>query len=127
MDVKSSIYAKGCQTDADRDWYHGKLTRDLAEATLRASGSNCFLIRESEGSSNLVLSLIQAGDFSHVKIEYTPEGYCLKSKSVQKFFKDLHELIAYYCKNDLSISSKLAMTLGEVCKKREESASKLIS
>ena len=105
-------YAKGSQADSDKDWYHGELTKDQAEEALRGGGSsNCFLVRESNGS--LVLSL-RHHDIKHIKIERGPGWYQLEHhiQSPEKRFSDLNELVSHYCINGIESTS-----LGIACKK----------
>ena len=110
--MATNVYAKGCPVNSDKDWYHGELTRDQAEETLRASGSNCFLIRESKG--NLVLSLIYHGDIHHTVIKRGPGGYSLSSV---KNFSDLNELVSYCHNNPIITESGETLTLGAACRK----------
>ena len=103
--MASNVYAKGCLIDSDKDWYHGELTRNQAEEALRASGSNCFLIRESEG--NLILSLIHYGEIYHNVIKHGPGWYSLSS---EERFSDLNELVSYYHNNAIITESGEALT-----------------
>ena len=93
--MAANIYYEACHEDSDKDWYHGELTRDQAEESLRASGSNCFLIRESKGS--LVLSLLLHGQIHHLKIKHGPRWYSLEGRSSIERFSDLNELVSYHC------------------------------
>ena len=115
MDVASSanVYSKGSLLSYDKDWCHGKLTRAQAEEALKASGSDCFLIRE-DGKA-LVLSLIHHGHVHHVNIKYGPGWYELESGSAQYSINELDELVSFYSSNP--ISNKLKFTLGVACKK----------
>ena len=89
--AESSIYTKGLHVNSNKEWYHGELTREQAEKTLRDNGSDCFLIRESKGS--LVLSLIKQGETLHYKITHQLGWYTLSGSSQQ--FKKLNELVDY--------------------------------
>ena len=108
--------------DSDKDWYHGELTSDQAEEILRASGSNCFLIRESKG--NLVLSLIQPGVIYHTVIKRGPGWYSLSS---EKSFSDLNELVSYYHKNPIITESGETLKLGAACRKADHNSGKVHS
>ena len=88
------------------------MTRDGAEQALRASGCDCFLVRESKGA--LVLSVVYHQHISHIKIEYGASWYKLDLDSVQENFAELDELLSYY--HSHTISDKLKVKLGEVCK-----------
>ena len=101
--------------DSDQDWYHGQLTRAEAEQALRAAGHDSFLIRESKGA--MVLSLLSGNKLCHIRIKYGPGSYMLEAESVKRSFSQLKELIAYY--RDHSISERLAVKLGKVCKKKK--------
>ncbi len=110
-----SIYMKGHQLDSDKEWYHGELTREQAEKTLRDNGSDCFLIRESKGS--LVLSLINHGETHHGKITHQLGWYSIDGWS--KKFKELSELVEYISTHNITphtISREIFV--GEICKKR---------
>ena len=80
----SSIYTKGSLVDSDKDWYHGELTRVLAEKPPRDPNQdpNCFFIRESRARAKrtIVMTLIYHGMPYHITIlEYGPGQYRLKS------------------------------------------------
>ncbi len=116
--MAESDYTKGLPVDSDKEWYHGELTREQAEMTLRDNGSDCFLIRESKES--LVLSLIDLGKCYHIKIEYKPGLY--KLSGVSKHFKELEDLVSYITINQINLGSDAMdqIYLGKVCKKRKE-------
>ena len=118
--MASNVYAEGDPVDSDKDWYHGMLTRDQAEETLRASGYNYFLIRESKGS--LVLSLIHHGDIYHIVIKRGPGGYSLSSV---EHFSDLNELVSYYHNNAIITESGVTITLGATCRKTDHNLGKV--
>lgn len=98
MAVAGSVYHIGYLVGADKDWYHGELTRDEAEESLKASGCNCFLIRQSQGV--LVLSLIHNGLFLHITIKCGPDWYELESGTAQYCFSELEEMVTYYCSHN---------------------------
>ena len=119
MAVPSSSpdYAKG---SISGDWYHGELTRVEAEQALRASGHDCFLIRESRG---LVLSFINSGRTHHIKFAYGPGYYKLKIDSEQEKFAEIEDLVSYYRSHYISDShDSLKVKLGNVCMKQETKA-----
>ena len=117
--MASNVYAKACPVDSDKDWYHGELTRDQAEETLRASGADCFLIRKSKG--RLILSLIHHGEIYHAVIEHGPGWYSLSSK---KSFSDLNELVSYHLNHPIITESGEALTLGAACRKADHNSGK---
>jgi hypothetical protein len=92
MAVASYLYEKGFLIGSDRDWYHGELTTEEAEQALKASGCDCYLIRQSQGV--LVLSHIHGGRFTHTKIVGGERGFSL-ADSPQPF-SELPELISHY-------------------------------
>ncbi len=111
----SNVYTKGLQVDSDKEWYHGELTREQAEMTLRDNGSDCFLIRESKGY--LVLSLINHGETDHAKITNQLGWYSIDSWS--KKFKELNELVEYISTHNITPDTiSCEIFLGEICKKR---------
>ena len=109
----SSTYTKGCLDGSDKEWYHGELTREEAEEALKASDSDCFLIRHCQGI--LVLSLIHDGEIHHITIKYGPGWYELENGSAQYSFPELEDLVTYYW--SYPISPDNAFTLGEACEK----------
>ncbi len=50
-------YMKGLQVDSDKEWYHGELTREQAEMTLRDNGSNCMLPHSREQRLSCAISM----------------------------------------------------------------------
>ena len=109
----ADLYTKGCVSDSDKDWFHGKLTKREAEQVLAQSGGNCFLIRESK--RYLVLSLSQDGETHHFGIQYGPGWYKL-NEGKEKFI-ELQELVGYYHDNPI-IGGK---TLNVACQKAPHS------
>ncbi len=107
---------KGLQVDSDKEWYHGELTREQAEMTLRDNGSDCFLIRESKGS--LVLPLINYVEAQHYKITHQLGWYSFTGWS--KKFKEMSELVEYISTHDITpiTTFRHAIFAGEICKKR---------
>ena len=77
---------------SDKEWYHGELTRDVAEQALKASGCDCFLIRHCQGV--LVLSLVQNGNTTHIPIKYGPGWYKLEGST--QTFSELQELTHHF-------------------------------
>ena len=96
---------------SDKEWYHGEITRDEAEQALKASGSDCFLIRHCQGV--LVLSLIHDGEFHHITVNYGPGWYELENGSAQYSFTEVEDLVDYYC--EYIISPKNEIMLGVSC------------
>ena len=109
----ADLYAKGCVSDSDKDWFHGELTKEEAEEALAQSDGCCFLIRGSK--RYLVLSLSQDGETYHFRIEYGPGWY--KLKEGKKSFSDLQELVSYYQGNPI-VGDK---TLNVACQKMSHS------
>lgn len=107
-------YAKGSVLGYADAWYHGDLTRDQAEQALRASSSDCFLIREQ--NSDLILSLTRHGQFSHIRINYGPGWFELETNSPQYSFMELEELVSHY-KSNATCECNSRLTLGEVCRR----------
>ena len=42
MAVAGPVYDKGRLAGSDKEWYHGELTRDKAEQSLKASSCDCL-------------------------------------------------------------------------------------
>lgn len=101
-------------------WFHGKISRGEAERALVASPSDCcFLVRESLGVGELVLSLMQSGEISHAKILRRPGGYALEGSD--NAFRELRELVEHYCMHPIG---ETFGTLGSVCQKEAAAATR---
>ena len=109
-----------------KDWFHGELTRRKAEQALTASDFDCFLIRQSQGSGDFVLSLTQQGKLAHIKIKYGPSGYELQGAPQLRFF-GLQELVNCYsrCTDTYTIDGD-KFKLGIACKKTSIHAGMLL-
>ena len=108
----NGVYAKGSLECFGEVWFHGELSRDEAEHTLGASGSDCFLVRQSQGYP--CLSLLHRGKFYHLKVEYGAGWYRLEGLSSR--FSDLRELVSHYHTNP--ISNDLPVKLVLTCRRR---------
>lgn len=88
------IYTKGEPEGISKhSWYHGNITKDQAEAALRLSDDNGFLVRVS--GDNLVLSKRHTGGWrSHDIIHRSPRGYRLEEKV--EWFQSVLDMISYY-------------------------------
>ena len=118
MAVPVTLYAKGSLFGCDEAWYHGDLTRVEAEQALRASGCDCFLIRQSRAA--LVLSLIHHGQVHHLNIKHGPGWYELESDSPAIYsFPELEVLVSYYSSEPIVISKDLKPTLRVACERTE--------
>jgi hypothetical protein len=115
--VEVTGYTKGFFVGSDKDWYHGELTGEEAERVLKASGSDCFLIRQS--CDILVLSLTYGGEFHHLTIRHGPGRYELENGTAQYNFPELEELVDYYSSYPLTLDSD--MKLGQTCDKENGS------
>lgn len=79
-------------------WYHGKVSRDLAERWLKEVSFDCFLVRESEKRvGEYSLSLKHKGIVKHFRID-VKRGSKLRYElfGAQKSFPSLPDLIEYY-------------------------------
>jgi hypothetical protein len=108
-------YTKGFFAGSGKDWYRGELTREEAEQALKASGCDCFLIRQSRGV--LVMSLIHGEEIHHITIIYGPGRYELETGTAQYSFPELEELVDYYCSYPITLGSD--MKLGKTCGKEK--------
>jgi hypothetical protein len=113
-ELAATGYTKGFFVGLDKDWYHGDLSEEEAEAVLKTSGCDCFLIRQS--CDILVLSLIHGGEFHHITILYGPGWYELENGTAQYSFPELEELVDYYCSYPITLDSD--MKLGQTCEKK---------
>jgi hypothetical protein len=114
-ELAATGYTKGFFVGSDKDWYHGDLGEEEAEQALKASGCDCFLIRQSRGV--LVLSLVHGGEFHHIAILSRPGWYELENGTAQYSFPELEELVDYYCSYPLTLDSD--MKLGQICDKED--------
>ena len=79
-------------------WYHGKVSRDLAERCLKEVSFDCFLVRESEKRvGEYSLSLKHKGIVKHFRID-VKRGSRIRYElfGSQKSFPTLPDLIEYY-------------------------------
>ena len=89
----NGIYSKGELEDlAKYKWYHGKLTREQADAALSDRDHKSFLIRHHY--DKLILSRSNRGQIYHAIIQRSPKGYQLEGK--RKLFSTIPEMITYY-------------------------------
>ena len=106
----ATSYDKVC--DCQKDWFHGELTRDEAVHALKQSGDDCFLVRESK---TLVLSFSHGDEIWHIKIKQGLGWYKLEGGQVS--FRELQQLINYYCDNPMTLCGKSRGTLRVACTK----------
>ena len=86
-------------------WYHGKISRVMADKRLRIFPSDCFLIRESENRiGSFSLSLKFAGIIKHFRIDrqQTSGRYCLYG--AQRSFTSLTTLVDHHTQYCVSSS-----------------------
>ncbi|XP_072179949.1 cytoplasmic protein NCK2-like isoform X1 [Diadema setosum] len=78
----------------DRDWFHGRITRQESEKVLHCQGeSGLFLIRESETMPGDFAVSVKAPDrVKHFKVTQTDKKYCIG----QRKFDTLDELVDHY-------------------------------
>ena len=108
-----SPYSKGSLSCSDKNWFHGELTRKEAEQCLRATGYDCFLVRQSERL--LFLSLAHHGKIHHMSINYGSGWYELENSLLRQKFAEINDLVMHY--SDHIINGDLRTTLGEACEK----------
>ena len=108
-----SPYSKGSLCCSDKVWFHGELTRNEAEECLRATGYDCFLVRQSERV--LFLSLVHQGQIHHMSIKYGSGWYELENSLLQQRFTEIDDLVRHYSKS--IINDDLRTMLGEPCEK----------
>ena len=91
-------------------WYHSNITKEQAEAALRLSNDNGFLVRISTDS--LVLSKSLWGWLSHDIIHHSPSGYRLDGK--EEAFKSVPEMITHYQHHPIDGSKVLGTAITTV-------------
>ncbi len=91
--ISNDIYSKGEPEGlAKYKWYHGKITRDQADAALSLGNSNKFFVWHD--SNKLILTKRIFDMVSHTTIHHSPKGYQLERDS--KLFDTISEMIAHY-------------------------------
>lgn len=84
----------------DETWFHGCISRQMAEAALKNDGD--FLVRESQGSpGQYVLTGYQGGTKKHLLL-IDPEGVV---RTKDRMFESVGHLVNYHCQNQLPIIS----------------------
>ena len=82
------------------DWYHGPITRQIAEHLLKCDGD--FLVRESNGSpGQYVLTGMKSAQPKHLLL-IDPEGVV---RTKDRVFESISHLINYHWTNSLPIIS----------------------
>lgn len=82
-------------------WYHGKVSRDLAECCLKEVSFDCFLVRESEKRvGEYSLSLKHKGTVKHFRID-VKRGSRIRYElfGAQRSFPTLSDLIDFYSRH----------------------------
>ncbi len=91
--ISNDIYSKGEPEGlAKYKWYHGKITRDQADAALSIGTGHRFFVWHS--SDELTLSRSHHGLRTHTVIQHSPKGYQLEGES--KLFGTIPEMITHY-------------------------------
>ncbi|CAH2274017.1 SHC-transforming 4 [Pelobates cultripes] len=106
-----------CASTQREDWYHGKMSRKIAENLLINDGD--FLVRESTTSAcQYVLSGLHGGQHKHLLL-VDPEG---KVRTKDHIFENVSHLIKYHVENKLPIISsgselclRHPVTMKDVC------------
>ncbi|XP_063301755.1 SHC-transforming protein 4 [Pelobates fuscus] len=89
-----------CAATQREEWYHGKMSRKIAESLLINDGD--FLVRESTTSAcQYVLSGLHGGQHKHLLL-VDPEG---KVRTKDHIFENVSHLIKYHVENKLPIIS----------------------
>ena len=82
-------------------WYHGKISRDVAERSLKQVSFDCFLVRESEKRpGEYSLSLKHKSVVKHFRVD-VKRGSRIRYElfGAQKSFPSLSDLIDYYTRH----------------------------
>ena len=91
--ICTNIYSKGEPEDlAKHKWYHGKVTREQADAALGIGNYDKFIVRHS--CDTLILSRARVGRISHTIIQRSPKGYQLEGCS--EVFDTIPDMITHY-------------------------------
>ena len=96
----------------DDRWFHGKLSRGVAETRLKNVTVDCFLIRESENRvGEFALSVKYQGAVKHFRID-TKRGSGRRRFELfgaQHSFPSLTSLVDYYHEHSISSAGELLM------------------
>ena len=93
-----------------RYWYHGDISRKVAEERLIAEDSDCFLVRKSQSQEGkIVLSVYYREAIKHFIIHTGNE--CYEVDGSQNTFKSLQELVEYYQKNSLLAHEEVLLVI----------------
>ncbi|PIK58218.1 putative cytoplasmic protein NCK2-like isoform X2 [Apostichopus japonicus] len=93
----------------EREWFHSKVLPQQAEKFLRRCPSGTYLIREASKTNDLVLNVKTADDINKFLIKTTNFGY----KILDKKFKSITEMIAYYKRFSIRDSIYLTVPLSK--------------
>ncbi len=118
--VYTTLYKLGSVTLAifTSRWYHGKISRDIAEQRLKALGYEAFLIRESENRlGQFSLSIRHNGIVKHFRIDRKRGSGRFELFGAHMSFIKLPELVEYYTQHCLSSGGEVlsAPCRPEVC------------
>ncbi|CAG0882307.1 unnamed protein product [Darwinula stevensoni] len=119
-EMEGKVSPRACDRRISREdleftWFHGKVSREMAETRLLSNDRNCdegtFLVRESNSSSgDYVLSLVNSGKVVHFQIRQMGDDafYAIDEGPV---IHGLDTLIQYYQEDDHGLPFKL----GRMC------------
>ena len=115
---KGSVLKDHCQspianyTQADistlvgKHWYHGDISRNVAEKRLKAEDTDCFLVRKSQSQKGkFVLSVYFDEAMDHFMIH--TENECYEVDGSQKSFDSLQKLVEFYQYNCLKANGMM--------------------
>lgn len=93
-------------------WFHGKISRDVAEKTLKAVSFNCFLVRASENRiGEFALSLKTHGTVKHFRINTKRSGgKRFELYGAARSFPSLSDLVEYYQQHCITAEGELLTT-----------------
>ncbi|XP_069481288.1 tyrosine-protein kinase Fes/Fps isoform X2 [Ambystoma mexicanum] len=92
---------------SQQDWYHGAIPRTEVLGLLSDSGD--FLVRESQGKQEYVLSVLWEGQLRHFIIQCTDNMYRLEGEA----FSTIPLLVDHFLKTKQAVTKKSGAILGK--------------
>ena len=90
----------------NQPWFHGPISRQVAEQRLARTPPGVFLVRKSASVQGFVISLKVPQDVAHVKIAFSSGGLCTGDRT----FPTFHELFIFY--REMTLHSNQTLLCG---------------
>lgn len=92
-------------------WFHGKISRELAELQLKTASCDSFLLRESENrAGGFSLSLSHAGAVRHFRVERKNSSRRFEVLGAKWSFPSLASLVDYYSQHCVTAEGEVLRT-----------------